>query len=159
LHRRRTRGLGLAPGTHEDGTEEERVKILHLLYSFPPDPAGGTEIYVERLSRDLSEFGIDSVIVAPGPREAEYEWRGLRVRRIASRAVLPIDVLYAGTDTDALSSFAHVLEEEAPDVLHQHAFTAACSIDAARLARRSGVPVVFTYHSPTVTCERGTLLK
>ena len=50
------------------------------------------------------------------------------------------------------------LASERPDVLHQHAVTAACSHELIAQAHARGVPVVFTYHTPAVTCLRGTLL-
>ena len=41
------------------------MTVLHVTYSFPPDPPGGTELYVEALSRELAAIGVRSVIVAP----------------------------------------------------------------------------------------------
>ncbi len=37
-------------------------------------------------------------------------------------------------------------------------FTSGVSLRLARAAGRRKIPVVFTYHTPTVTCDRGTLL-
>jgi glycosyltransferase involved in cell wall biosynthesis len=136
------------------------MKILHLVFSYPPDPPGGTEVYVHQLSRDLADLGVDSVVAAPASADEGYEDQGVRVRRFAStRGVLPLDVLYGGADPVAMQAFSRLLAVEQPDVLHQHAVTAACSVEAARMAKACGIPVVLTYHTPTVTCERGTLLE
>jgi glycosyltransferase involved in cell wall biosynthesis len=44
------------------------------------------------------------------------------------------------------------------DVVHQHALTPACSPLLAIEAKRRAMPVVFTYHTPTASCLRGTML-
>src|SRR5262249_49322269 len=41
---------------------------------------------------------------------------------------------------------------------HVHAFTRAVSILLVRAAKQRGLPVIFTYHTPTASCQRGTLL-
>jgi glycosyltransferase involved in cell wall biosynthesis len=40
-----------------------------------------------------------------------------------------------------------------------HAFTSAVSARLARTVQQRGVRIVFTYHTPTVSCQRGTLLR
>jgi Glycosyl transferase 4-like domain len=55
-------------------------------------------------------------------------------------------------------AFAEILDEECPDVVHIHAFTRAVSILLVRAAKQRGIPVFFTYHTPTVSCQRGTLM-
>ena len=58
----------------------------------------------------------------------------------------------------ASAAFGAVLDDERPDVVHLHAFTSAVSRRTVEEARRRGMGVVFTYHTPTVSCQRGTLL-
>jgi glycosyltransferase involved in cell wall biosynthesis len=136
------------------------MKVLHVAFSFAPDPAGGTEIYVEELCRALQAVGVESVVAAPGPRDAAYDYRGLRVRRFGiSGGQIDLEDLYGGGDANAASAFERVLDQERPDVLHQHALTPACSAQLTRLAKKRGIPVVFTYHTATVSCQRGTLLE
>jgi hypothetical protein len=66
--------------------------------------------------------------------------------------------LYGEGDQTAAREFAKILDEERPDVGHLHAFTRGVSLRMARKAKRRGVKVVFTYHTPTVSCQRGTLM-
>src|SRR5262249_8635614 len=40
-----------------------------------------------------------------------------------------------------------------------HAFTAAVSLQLVEAAKEAGIPVVFTYHTPTTSCQRGTLMR
>jgi glycosyltransferase involved in cell wall biosynthesis len=136
------------------------VKTLHVTYSFAPDAVGGTEVYVEALARDLATMGIDSVIAAPGPVDCRYLHDGLRIRRFASdQRTLDIRELYGRGERGAADAFDRILDDEKPDVLHQHALTAACSVQLVEHARLRGLPVVFTYHTPTVSCQRGALLE
>src|SRR5262249_56065798 len=41
---------------------------------------------------------------------------------------------------------------------HIGAFTRAISVMLVRAAKKRGLPVFFTYHTPTVSCQRGTLM-
>lgn len=67
--------------------------------------------------------------------------------------------LYGEGDAQASRNFGALLDTERPDLVHLHAFTSSVSVRLAREARRRGLPVVFTYHTPTVSCVRGTLLR
>lgn len=135
------------------------MKVLHVTFGFPPDPPGGTELYVRALCHELEALGIETVVAAPGGRNEGYRHDGLRVRRFVWQADgMGLIELYAG-DPAAAQAFEQILEAERPDVVHQHAFTAACSARLVSLAKARGLPVVFTYHTPTTSCQRGTLLE
>lgn len=135
------------------------MRVLHVPYTFFPDPVGGTEIYVEELANSLTSHGISSAIAAPGSKNETYERRGLRVYRFAvSETLSDLSEMYGEGDSYAAGNMARILEEELPDVLHLHSYTRATSLRLGRLAHARGIPVVFTYHTPTVSCARGTLL-
>lgn len=133
------------------------MKVLHVTYSFAPDPMGGTEVYVRDLCRRLQSFGAIGVIAAPANRSDVYEIDGLRVHRFEPRQD-DLEALYGG-DRGAADAFDAVLDAERPDLVHQHALTPACSGELIARSRRRGVPVVFTYHTPAVSCQRGTLIR
>jgi len=40
-------------------------KVIQVLFCFHPDTMGGTEVYVESLSKNLEDYGHDIVIAAP----------------------------------------------------------------------------------------------
>ncbi|HEX5063658.1 MAG TPA: glycosyltransferase [Kofleriaceae bacterium] len=67
--------------------------------------------------------------------------------------------LYGEGNERAAQSIADIVAGVDADVLHLHAFTRAASVRAARAAKRTGARVVFTYHTPTASCVRGTLLR
>lgn len=136
------------------------MKILHVVYSFPPDPAGGTEIYVENLCRELQACGHETVVVAPGATNQRYHHGGIEVFRFqVDGRELDLNDLYGDGDPSVVAAFDGILEREGPQVVHQHALTPACSVLAAARVKRRGTPLVFTYHTPTVSCQRGTLLE
>jgi glycosyltransferase involved in cell wall biosynthesis len=138
------------------------LKVVHVPFTFAPDPVGGTEIYVEALARGLRCHGIEPLVAAPCGTGADmaYEHHGLRVRRFpaASESKSMLRELYGGGDPVAAAAFAQILDDERPDVVHLHAFTRAVSVRLVRAAKRRGFPVFFTYHTPTVSCQRGTLM-
>ena len=134
------------------------ARVLHVPYCFPPDPSGGTEVYVEALAREQRKLGVETTIAAPGPRTETYDWNGLRVYRFAIGRP-SLTELYGDGDPSAVGCFREVLEAATPDVVHLHAFTSAVSLGVVRAVKRVGLPVVFTYHTPTVSCARGTLLE
>src|SRR5262245_39753369 len=136
------------------------MKVIHVLFGFLPDPVGGTEIYVQALARELHHLGAASIIATPAEKSAGYMHAGFPVRRFAvARKVSDSRDLYGEGDPLAAREFTLILDQEKPDVIHLHAFTRGVSLRLVRVAKARGLPVVFTYHTPTVSCLRGTLLR
>ncbi|HBY62992.1 MAG TPA: glycosyl transferase group 1, partial [Solibacterales bacterium] len=135
------------------------MKVLHVPYVFAPDPMGGTEVYVASLAREQAARGIRPEIAAPAAGNAEYEIDGLPVHRFGSTAQPSLRALYREGDPLAAENFARILDRVGPDLVHFHALSTAISVLTMRAAKRRGQPVVFTYHTPTVSCMRGTLLE
>lgn len=136
------------------------MKVLQVPFTYHPAPCGGTEIYVEALAQRLQAHGVESVIAAPAQQNETLERNGLCVRRYAlSEQVDDLRDLYGEGDATAAANFERVLEEERPTVVHLHAQTRGVSLRMVRAARRRRIPVVYTYHTPTATCQRGTLLR
>lgn len=132
--------------------------VLHVAYSFPPDPPGGTEVYVRGLAEDLARVGITSVIAAPAHEDRIDQVDGLAVHRYATVASPDVEGLYGRGDALAGDRFDRVLAQVAPDVVHVHAMSPGCSMTVVEAITRRGLPLVFTYHTPDVSCPRGTLL-
>ena len=135
------------------------MKTLQVPFCFYPDAVGGTEIYVEALARGLRELKEEVVIAAPASSERSYLHEGLPVERFAVSGTASLEELYGEGDPLAAESFARILEKHKPDLVHLHAFTRGVSLRLARQVRRRGIPIVFTYHTPTVSCQRGTLIR
>lgn len=117
-------------------------------------------MYVEGLARLQRLEGIDAAVAAPGRRGESYGHGGIKVWRFpVAQEIRNLRELYGEADVVAANAFAAILENEQPDLVHLHAFTRGVSLPLAREARRRRMPVVFSYHTPTVSCQRGTLLR
>jgi glycosyltransferase involved in cell wall biosynthesis len=134
--------------------------VVHVPFGYFPDAVGGTEIYVAELARGLRARGVESLVAAPAAADvaSTYEHEGTPVVRFPVEAAADVAELYGEGDESAARALAAVVDDFSADVLHLHAFTRAASLRAARLARRRGIAVAFTYHTPTASCVRGTLL-
>lgn len=134
------------------------MKTLHLPFGFYPDQVGGTEIYVESLATGLRRLEVEAEIAVPAPDQRSYRYHELTVHRFAT-GIPDLADLYGLGDPVAARSFAKVLESCAPDVVHLHSWTTGVSLRLLRTVKAAGIPVVFTYHTPTVSCVRGTLMR
>src|SRR5258708_718597 len=120
------------------------LKVLHVPFTFAPDPVGGTEIYVEALAQELITCRIESVIAAPSSTGSDerYEYNGLRVYRYrsATESKQMLRELYGEGDPVAASAFAEILDLERPDIVHLHALTRAVSRLLVGAAKGRGIP-------------------
>lgn len=138
-------------------TDQSIMRVLHVCYTYEPDAMGGTEFYVQALARELQAFGVFSALAAPSPVSDSYTRGGLDVYRF----VTTCDGSAAAEGVpDAVASldFEKILRHVDPDIVHLHARTSAVSELLIDVAKRAGKRVVLTYHSPTVSCIRGTML-
>ena len=136
------------------------MKIIQVPFCFYPDPVGGTEVYVEALAQHLKNFNVDVSVAAPGNESVSYVHNGIKVNRFGvfpSR--LSLRDFYGQGDPLAAQSFAHILNKEKPDIVHLHAFTSGVSVKLIEEAKKRKIRVFFTYHTPTVSCQQGTLIR
>ena len=135
------------------------MKIVQVPYCFYPDPAGGTEVYTCLLAKHLVRLGEEAVIAAPAEKEAVYRHEGLVVRRFGFAKKLSLDDLYGEGDAVAAASFGRLLDEERPHLVHFQAFSPGVSLRALREAKKRNIRTVLTYQTPTVSCQRGSLMR
>ena len=137
------------------------MKVLHIPYTYHPDPVGGTEVYVADLTAELLRFGIESIVAAPSAAGGgrEYVHDGVRVSRLpVTRDAAGLRYVYGAGDPIARAAVLELVRRHAVDVVHFHSYTPAINGIVARAVRDAGAGVVVTYHTPTVTCQRGNLL-
>jgi glycosyltransferase involved in cell wall biosynthesis len=140
------------PGNQAEGG------ILHVPYTYFPDPCGGTEVYVRGLAQRLSALGYANAVAAPAAGSATYEHAGLLVHRFATDLRPRLDLAYGVPDEIAAEGFRTIVTQARPDIVHLHARTAAVSERLVDVAHAAGARVVFTYHTPTASCARGTMM-
>jgi glycosyltransferase involved in cell wall biosynthesis len=132
--------------------------VLHVPYTYFPDACGGTEVYVRALAQQLARRGHMCAIAAPGSAAAEYEDAGITVYRFAVDRRPRLARAYGVPDELAAEGFRVIVAKLQPRIVHLHARTAAVSELLIDIAHAAGARVVFTYHTPTVSCARGTML-
>ena len=137
------------------------MKVLHVPYTWFPDPVGGTEVYVASLVRHLGELGVESLIAAPaaGGTAETYSHAGTTVHRYVVPPPTDLDGIYAVRSDAAAEALKAIIELERPQLVNLHSYTRGASAQVALDVRAMGIPVAFTYHTPTVSCQRGTLLR
>jgi glycosyltransferase involved in cell wall biosynthesis len=134
------------------------MRVLHVPYCYFPDKSGGTEVYVEGLAICQQSLGVTAAVAAPAGGMDEYQHNGVPVFRF--KVGQPdLRQQYGEGDPVAADNFARVLDIFDPSVVHLHAFTSAVSLRLIRTVKSRQIPVLFTYHTPTVSCSRGTLLQ
>jgi glycosyltransferase involved in cell wall biosynthesis len=134
------------------------LDVLHVPYTYFPDASGGTEVYVRALAQRLSACGYPSAVAAPGAAPASYVDGGLPVYRFPCDARPRLELAYGAADEIAAEGFRTIVAQTRPDVVHLHALTAAVSERLVDVAHAAGARVVFTYHTPTASCSRGTMM-
>ncbi|MGH7470077.1 MAG: glycosyltransferase [Longimicrobiales bacterium] len=135
------------------------MRVLHVPYGYFPDAPGGTEQYVAALAARQQARGDQVTIAAPAHSASEYVHNGLPVLRYPVTPELGLSDLWGAGDAQAAAEFGKLLERVQPELVHLHAYTSGVSLRTAQEIRSRRIPLVFTYHSPSVTCARGTLLR
>lgn len=110
------------------------------------------------LARRLAARGYPSAIAAPALQAAEYQDAGLPVHRFAIDAAQRLAHAYGAPDQVAAAGFASIVARLRPRIVHLHAHSSAVSERLCDVAHEAGAAVVFTYHTPTVSCARGTMM-
>jgi glycosyltransferase involved in cell wall biosynthesis len=133
--------------------------ILHVPFTYFPDAIGGTETYVAGLIQALRSHGALGAVAAPGESEAAYEHDDVSVFRFPVTRDALLASAYGAPDDTAARSFRALIARLRPQIVHLHARTAAVSERLVDTAHEVGAKVVFTYHTPTVSCARGTMMR
>jgi len=140
------------------------MRILLVVHGFPPEAAGGTEIYTADLARALWKRGHDVTVFARETRHDEEEYRvhrdpssGFPVVRVnhTFRDATTFEHTYRNAAIDAIAG--GLLDEVRPDVVHVQHFTCLSTGIAAECTAR-GIPFVLTLNDYWLLCHRGQLL-
>jgi len=134
------------------------MRIAFLPSSYLPESLGGTEMYVHHLAQGLTTRGHDVAVVYHSDHTGATEDEGYRVQRLPPHLPTRRADLYCRATGQSPPGFTDFLAHWQPDVVHFHAFTLGAGLDHARALRQRGVPYFITYHTPTFSCQRGTLL-
>jgi glycosyltransferase involved in cell wall biosynthesis len=131
--------------------------VLHVPFGYFPSPVGGTEVYVAALCRELQSLGVTNVIAAPGDSEACYHHESTDVFRFGVNS--SYSPMNDEGDSMAALNFGALLDRLQPQIAHFHALSPAVSVLALREVKQRGIATVYTYHTPTGSCHRGTMMR
>jgi glycosyltransferase involved in cell wall biosynthesis len=140
------------------------VRILQALPWYFPESLGGTEVYVDALSRWLKGEGHEVSVAAPAAGlsgKRDYTHEGIQVFRYP----IPVEASFAEvqelTRTRGAEEFdAHLLRLK-PDVVHFHTLGTGLGLNEVKSARTLGAKIIYTSHSSALgfTCQRGSLME
>jgi len=135
--------------------------ILHVPFTYFPDPAGGTEIYLASLVEGLGQAGVPVAVAAPSEaaNAQAYRHANTPVYRYPGAPALTRPQVWARQDPTSVASFASLVRQLKPKCVHFHGVTAAISDRHAAFLAQSGIPWLLTYHTPTVSCLRGSMMR
>src|SRR5262245_51951116 len=133
------------------------MRVLQVVHDFVPRHVAGAELYCYYLARALAARGQSVHVLF-----TEFDWsrRQYSYRRFALGALTCHEVVhnheYRSFDETYVNKqmderFEWLLDVERPDVVHVHHLLNH-SLNYPRLARRRGIPVVFTLHDYWLSC-------
>ena len=134
------------------------MRVLQVPFHFGLDQLGGTEIYVASLCKTLAALGVESAIAAPAQSNAVARFDETTVYYFGLDRQAGFEQAHGQPDTVAATNFRDVLAIWRPDVVHLHARSSAVSELLVVEAKLAGCKVVYTYHTPTASCARGTMM-
>jgi glycosyltransferase involved in cell wall biosynthesis len=140
------------------------MRIVHLLGWYFPDSVGGTEVYVEGLSRRLVDAGHRVLIAAPDATRTAphgYEHAGVSVFRYPVTDQPTRDESYHRVAMRGSEHLMAWLAAERPDILHVHSIKTGIGLPELREARRLGIRIITTFHLPSLgyMCHTGELME
>src|SRR4051794_6350154 len=118
--------------------------VVHSCGWYFPENHFGTETYVAALIRALRPLNIRSAVVVPteGHIAKEYTHEDTRVFRYPIGVQPSIAQLRSLRPHDHFESFEAWLNEQRPDVYHQHSWTYGCGLAHLQSAKKLGLPTV-----------------
>lgn len=140
------------------------MRIVQAVGWYFPNNAGGTEVYVDELSRRLLTLGHEVLIAAPEPNgatERSYRHHGVQVYRYPIPLKATRDEAQGRSVVRGASRFHDWLARTRPDVVHTHTFVTGLGVPELRAVRQAGARSIVTTHSAALgfTCQRGSLMR
>jgi len=138
------------------------MRIMQLAHQYLPEYVGGVEFYTQWISRALQQRGHEVAIFyrlsAEGEGLRSRVEEGVRVWAAWSGMLTPVRRFWATFgDAALLRTFAQVLDETQPDVIHvEHLMGLPAAL--ATLAQQRGIPFVITLWDFWWVCANAQLL-
>jgi glycosyltransferase involved in cell wall biosynthesis len=133
------------------------VRVLLATPWYFPESAGGTEVYVQGLARELRALGVAVAVAAPTDGvAAEYLDEDIPVFRFADPSSARGEL---ALDRPVPDGWCEILDRFKPDVVHLHSLSSTLDVPHLRAARARHARTVATLHLPGIICGRGTFMR
>jgi glycosyltransferase involved in cell wall biosynthesis len=135
------------------------MRILQVIHDFLPEHTAGSELYTYYLSKELAKrHSVYLMFTEVDHQRPQYDYRRSSYFGIPYYEVIHNHIYRRFEDTyaDPLMErvFSSILDEVHPDIIHlQHLLNH--SINYISIAKKRGIPVVFTLHDYWLTCPNG----
>ena len=136
------------------------MKIVQIVNFFLQDNIGGTEVYVNNLSKELLNEQIEVIVLRPDYWGREnYMYEDTSVVYYKEEAIKDFRQLKGFLPPSGLSSFVEKLQMIKPDIIHFHEITGSNGITHFHIeaAKKTGAKIVMTFHLSHYTCKTGNL--
>ena len=135
------------------------MKILFTIHYFLPEHQAGTEIYSYKLAKELSRkhdvhlFYSETDFAREQYSLTKKSFDGMPVYEVINNQQSALfEESYSNKTIDSI--FEEILDEVQPDIVHiQHAYN--LSTNMAQIAKKRGIPVVYTLHEFWLICPKG----
>jgi glycosyltransferase involved in cell wall biosynthesis len=139
------------------------MNILMVVHQFLPRHLAGSEVYTYRLAQALRARGhrVHIFCTEIRPERPQYEltrgeFHGIPCFEAVHNRIFP-SFRHSYRDPEMERLFGRVLDEAGPDIMHiQHLYLH--SIGYIDIARRRGVPILYTLHEYMLMCLNSGLL-
>jgi glycosyltransferase involved in cell wall biosynthesis len=113
------------------------------------------------LAEDLQKLGCEVLIAAASKDEQEhfYQYNEVEVYRYPVTTNPTLEEVRGEISPLYFEHFTHWIDQQQPDIVHQHSYTGGCGFYHAQYIKDKKIPLVFTVHVPEVSCPRGTLMR
>lgn len=135
------------------------MRIAFLPSSYLPESVGGTEFYVHTLALSLAAAGHQVAVVYHSKNPGTTIVDGYEIFRLPDYVPQNRADLYLISSGKDPPGFVPFLDRWQPDVVHFHALTFGAGPDHCRALRKRGLRYYVTYHTPTFSCQRGSLMR
>jgi glycosyltransferase involved in cell wall biosynthesis len=140
------------------------MKVVHLAGWYLPESLGGTELYVDALSRWLVRAGHEVMVAVPdasGAPERTCEHDGIPVYRFPVPTQVTRDEAQGNLPVRGADRLHRWLRAVQPDIAHFHGFVTGLGIHEVEAAQSIGARTVLTNHLPSLgfLCRRGTWMR
>ena len=136
------------------------MKIALVTEYFYPNSKGGTEKYVYQQAKKLIEAGNVVVVITISENGVtSFKYDEIEVHTINHENGGEKQIISGQKPSKNIIEFENLLKKLSPDTVHFHTLTPSFGIFHIEIAKQLNCKILFTAHTPSITCIRGDLMQ